>query len=1103
MPVNPNQTNLDFITTIRVEEPVAIDLKIWPEQFHYPINLPSSSGFRRRVHEVIADDVTASSQYLIITGFTSLNHLIFFLSEKVDWEKMDTIRISLGWEPRGKTKKKWAPFEVGREVKDYWLDRGLWIDQGGAVLRLSELINQDRVLVRYYSHQHAKIYVGDQHIILGSANFSGQGTTTQREANIRIAKGDEYHHPTYDNLQLIAENYYQEAECYKEGLLELLSKLMSVVSWEVALARAIAVLLGTQALDDLPDCQAKIKAMNLWPLQNQGLGMSLSLLQNKHCALVADPTGSGKTRMISAIQAALLYSLTYQGYSPDTKVLVICPPAVEESWREELNKLGVYSKSASNGVISQEKAFRHKETIEDLKNARILILDEAHNYLRPGSQRSQRLAQHRADFVLLATATPINRTALDLLRMLEMMNPDNLEDQDLKQFREIFEQAKRGFKVENKREVLASFIQPFLIRRTKPWIRDEIKKNKSAYRNKQGQECTYPDLDQQVYTTSESAKDQRIALLIEELASKLTGVLSLRFFELHKHSKIPPAKYVDLRVKTAPYLVRYQLLSCLRSSSFALREHLIGTKAVLDELKWKDFKGNHTGNVIGRLEKASKTLPTLAKQFPRNAFTGTHSWLINPLEYSQKAAEESSIYRQILTLSEQLSDKREEGKAKLLANLLKKHSLLLAFDTTVSTLYYLQNKYLSAWNVDTRLLIGGKIKPGSTDEFGLNSKAEQLIGLCSDAVSEGVNMQKASALVFLTIPGVIRLAEQRIGRIERLDSPHKKVKVFWPRDSDAFALQTDKKLFKAAEDVTLTIGSNFILPEELLMHTNGELKFERYSTDQAKAELLAYRNKEADWDGLEDAFSPVRNFLEGEPPFVSRQTFNDVKDTKATIKVRIGLVPSEKPWVFMATQGKPNRPPRWLLFEEKTKPETDLKIICHKLQEKLKGQSVETVKWNKGADVLLKQYQQKFENLRLELLPIKRKRAILVGELLLRREAKKTDDKSKEKLLYDLAAMSGRHYIEEDVYVIDLFQLSQAWLDILQPRLLKYRKQRKSRVLTTLMDLKSDKNIEPFTEDELKHLANQVMEPMGNPLDLAACILGVPSELEHPEATVS
>ena len=62
-----------------------------------------------------------------------------------------------------------------------------------------------------------------------------------------------------------------------------------------------------------------------------------------------------------------------------------------------------------------------------------------------------------------------------------------------------------------------------------------------------------------------------------------------------------------------------------------------------------------------------------------------------------------------------------------------------------------------------------------------------------------------SAVVLLYLPAVVRIAEQRIGRIDRMNSPHDQVEIFFPDDHPEFALKTDRKFFLKAIE-TFDIG---------------------------------------------------------------------------------------------------------------------------------------------------------------------------------------------------------------------------------------------------------------------------------------------------------
>ena len=50
----------------------------------------------------------------------------------------------------------------------------------------------------------------------------------------------------------------------------------------------------------------------------------------------------------------------------------------------------------------------------------------------------------------------------------------------------------------------------------------------------------------------------------------------------------------------------------------------------------------------------------------------------------------------------------------------------------------------------------------------------------NDLMSEGINLQGANVLIHLTTPTAIRQVEQRVGRIDRMDTPHDSITVFTP-----------------------------------------------------------------------------------------------------------------------------------------------------------------------------------------------------------------------------------------------------------------------------------------------------------------------------------
>jgi superfamily II DNA/RNA helicase len=197
-------------------------------------------------------------------------------------------------------------------------------------------------------------------------------------------------------------------------------------------------------------------------------------------------------------------------------------------------------------------------------------------------------------------------------------------------------------------------------------------------------------------------------------------------------------------------------------------------------------------------------LQNIAGKPPKNKLqVELPDWLSSSSNHKRACQEEIDIYEHIAELSKQISEWREETKTRKLIQLLDNHKLVIAFDSRPITLHDIKRR-LNKYQRGQALIATGANKTERkriNELFKLGSKESGIIALCSDAMSEGVNLQQASAVVQLTMPSVIRLAEQRIGRVDRMDSPHSTIEVWWPQDSKEFALLSSERKFLARHDL--------------------------------------------------------------------------------------------------------------------------------------------------------------------------------------------------------------------------------------------------------------------------------------------------------------
>jgi superfamily II DNA or RNA helicase len=1068
-------------------------LFVWPDNHLFPLNLKDSSE-RRTVLQVVLEDIAVSNHYLVVTGFTSLAHIIELFGGKVNFDSLQDVRIILGFEPELRERKLWKSAELDKDVKEYWAGQHYSLLNGGVVIKVIELIKAQRICFRLSDGLHAKIYVGDLHAILGSSNFSKNGLSFQNEANIRLANNPmlQLEHEQYKNIKQIAENYYQFGKPYSDTIIELLKNLLKLVTWQEALARAISEIVDKPWLNDIPELYNKLNSLKLWPSQRLGLGQAMYILQTQGCVLIADPTGSGKTKMISTLQLVLYHWLWETGRRNKSYAVTICPPLVKDSWHKEFVDIE-FSQSGqiSMGALSYTKGNSHGTHIKEIRNANILVVDEAHNFLNLNSFRSMSVAEHTSDNIILATATPINKRPKDLMRLIELLGVDNLGDQELEDFKTL----KRQRHINSNSPqfaALKAYIEKFIVRRTKTQLNKLIDREPELYVNRKGDRCRYPENVPKTYKTGETIEDQRIAQEINRLAGELKGLIYLQRIMKPDDLETQDEQYhIDLRLRAAKALSKYNIQAKMRSSKAALLEHLKGTDAALEEYKFKSGK-DKSGNVIATIVKISKSLPKNQLQ------QACPEWLIDMDSYQRACRDEAAIYEEIARLSIKLSLSRELKKVGELLKLFKQHALVLAFDSTVLTLDFLGKLIRTHYpdnGIDHYVVTGASTKTTVTSilkKFDLGSSSENILALCSDSMAEGVNLQQASALMFLDMPSVLRIAEQRIGRIDRLDSPHAKVKVYWPLDSAEFALRSDQRLIKTSFDTESLIGSNFTIPDEIMgQHLDKVIR-----PEEMIQAIKENKDQEYLWAGVQDAFTSVHKLYEGDDTLIDLKTYETWKDVDASVKVKLSIARSQSPWIFLAVKGTKVISPRWYFIDADEKISVELGEVCSQLRHHMTSTEHWEMKWSDTVQQELNRYIKLLLDNEINMLPSKRNRAIEVAKVILGKQLKLADKNlPRRKLIRQVLEMFEPRIVNEE-YNIDYYHFSQQWLDIFTPILAEKKRQqkKKDKKVLSLQDLKSDKSIE-LTDIQLQKILDEAPLIINMWNRVASCIIGVPNVL--------
>ncbi len=993
---------------------------------------------------VIESDLLSSRRQLIITGFTSLTKIVSHLAvyhRRPD--AYEAIHILIGHELQAAdgiwTWRK-AP---AQEIADYWLEQHVSIVQCAELIAAIDVLEDGqrtgRIAVRTSDRQfiHAKIYRGDNAITTGSSNFSTQGMQRQIESNVRY---EQSRFPEQGiALSAYADWVWEQGHDYLGDLLTLLRQMLTPVTWEEAVARACAELLeGAWArdyvlMDESPD------TLPLWPTQQQGIAQALWIIENLGSVLIADATGSGKTLMGAHLMRAMVDHAWRTGRKRRVNPVLACPRSVESSWSRDYQgvcTVNIYT----HGKLSSTRGETAQDVMQALRNADLFAVDEAHNFLDRTSQRTRTLYSNMADTVALFTATPINKGVQDLQGMVDLLGADNFDDATLKLLSDGLRRARRRnhpFSRDDESK-LRRAIERFMVRRTMDMLNREIARQPDAYRDRYGKLCRYPDQEPTEYRCEEGENDQQIAQQIRQEADGLKGIVHLgrsitpMTDDLFEGSRRSVQDDLNLRLRMVHHLAIYHVVSCLRSSRAALLEHVYGTGEAIRRCGLAtSAKSAANDGYVAKLD-VLRCIGLLENHFMSVMLP---SWLSDTESYQQVCDEEVVIYRRIAALAMQMSDARETSKVDLLRGLLAHHSKIVAFDWHVITLADLQQRLrvILGNQCDVYVATGGEA--GDRDRVRALFDHDQLhtdqdrsaIALCSEAMAESIGLQRASAVVHLDVPSTIRRAEQRVGRIARMNSPHPRIAVFWPRETGAFVLNIDERLRERHATVRALIGANLRLP--------GDLEKEIETT----AMLLqdGERNDLESWTTLSDAFAPVRALVAGEDgakaPLVRRDVYRRLKAASAHVISAVSVVESDASWAFFAIAGTDWGGPRWAYLDDAMEePLIDLEEVADRLRRRLEG-SVENRHLDEGAAGQINHFITRLKKHESLLLPKKKQRALnQMSKVLTRyeKDAQASRDIERARLSHDLRSLMGH---ESGERAADLRALADCWLSAIQP----------------------------------------------------------------------
>ncbi len=298
-------------------------------------------------------------------------------------------------------------------------------DDEQALRKLAVHLREKKVMVKLYLRTglHAKLYLFHTQeartpIIgyLGSSNLTFAGLSSQGELNIDVLDSD-----AAKKLSKWFDDRWDDRWC-----IDITDELAEIIetSWAGAEQERLpyhiyvkmAYHLSQEARTGLNEFRIPKDFGNLlFDYQTAAVKIAAHHLNKRDGVIIGDVVGLGKTLMATAL--ARIFEDDY-----DLETLIICPKNLVKMWDGYRDQFRLRARVLSSSLVLRELA--------DMKRYRIVVIDESHNLRnREGKtyKAIQDYIQKNDSKVILLSATPYNKTYLDLSAQIRLFLPEDKE----------------------------------------------------------------------------------------------------------------------------------------------------------------------------------------------------------------------------------------------------------------------------------------------------------------------------------------------------------------------------------------------------------------------------------------------------------------------------------------------------------------------------------------------------------------------------------------------------------------------------------------------------------------------------------------------------
>ncbi|WP_324751436.1 hypothetical protein [Roseovarius sp. Pro17] len=833
----------------------------------------------RSVHS-LAKNALKEPHCLIVTGYQDfLSSLTILLEtlEDLNERPQGSIRIVFGSNTETRQVLGGGGRSVAEEARQHFLGaRGFSvvdladlravlamdaIERGVVQFRVYDPALAKTILGRRPTTLHAKLFVGEQTALSGSANFSINGLRRNLEFT-----DDANDWPVLAMARrTAAEQFWDMGRDWNETAMEILRSLIRLVTPEEGVARAVH-----EATSFTPwRVAGKTSAGRPpQPFQADLVYEAAGTVYEHGFAFVEAPTGAGKTDIGKHLATVLPVSHGQAVFSWGERAdqqrlgsLALIPASVLKNWTTNAPANFKPIKHSHLSRRGKEEAAELEEINRAVRSSASMIVDESHRlssrYLTP-SARSLVFERSPAIWTACLSATLMGNQGLDgllafhekrasiyvppvitdqinqhmakvrergeLIHHLDQVNrrieaqsvQDDLFDSadTLKNEVENLESSieTRGLQISALQAGLADALAPYVVRRQRACIGESPDRTTGAF--------VYPAIRSHREDTELNEQQRQLIDRIKTLAECITTGITLVSADPQR------AGQTEVRFHDKSRIHIRNFLALLRASvTFAREEWTRERDSDADQ------RGRASiGENLRRAEKQNtRQIPVPDGALPEELSTETES-------------SQTPICDRITRLLNHPSlDSIDEARADVMRGILKKHGHAIFLAERVGVLEIYAKLLAGQRGRGPEVFVvapGARIKSGkklhhvrsgaeAQEYFGIDGKhvdpLKSRTMFLTFQMAEGINLQIASALGIIGVTSDVKSLIQGLGRIDRIDSPNSRIH-YYTFDLPGLVLSSDHKARARVASIALLSGVGADdLPSELVEFAAGDL----------------------------------------------------------------------------------------------------------------------------------------------------------------------------------------------------------------------------------------------------------------------------------------